>query len=799
MFDTSMYHVQPKADPKNVICGKNYRFTVITSRMIRMEYEPDGRFEDGATKLAFCRDFGEVPFELRETEEHLEIVTEHLHLFYDKAPFSQGNPCIRVKNMREHKTWGWSYGMPELRWQARPGISGRDNLGGTAKTLDGADGAAQLCDGLLSKTGIAVIDDSETMVLTKTGWFDPLYREGRIDLYFFGYQKDFRECIRDFVRLCGGIPMVPRYALGTWWSRYHKYTEKTYRELMQKFEEEKLPLSVAVLDTNWHLWDEEIPEGAGVGWTGYTWNKTFFPDPEKFLAWLHQRGLHVTLNLHPHDGVRYFEEGYERLAKALDFDTSKKEPIPFAPHDEKKFTAYLENILHPIEDQGVDFWWLDYQQRDVYPNRTDVMRNLNHALFTDNVRKQKRPMLLSRFVEHGSCRYPVGFSGDTMMTWESLDYQPYFTATASNIGFGWWSHDIGGHTCGEWSYELQTRWIQYGVFSPIFRPHSGNSPVLNKEPWTFPLQEREIARSFYQLRHRLIPYLFTADYHCHKDGRMLIEPIFYEFKSMLKSREFDNEYLFGGQMLVCPITEKINKSTRMGKIHTWLPEGVWFDFFSHRAYRGGRRIDLYRTIDAIPVLVPAGAIIPLDGAAVPENGAPLPKELEIRVFCGADGKYALYEDDGDADAAETPMSFTWGKDAAFTLEHPTAGFLPKERTYRVRFIGCAMPRNLKISGAKKVGSTKRIENGFELKLLPEGGKITVSFHTDGKLRTQDGLQWAIHRLSVMDCDNTEKQRTLQALNTEGQPLAARIAHMQTILTDRDVEGAVLEALTAYWE
>ena len=124
--------------------------------------------------------------------------------------------------------------------------------------------------------------------------------------------------------------MVPRYAFGNWWSRYHKYTEKSYRGLMERFKRENIPFSVAVIDMDWHL--VEVDARYGSGWTGYTWNRELFPDPDAFLKWLHEQGLHVTLNVHPAEGVRAYEEGYKEMARAMQMDDDsidKELPIPF--------------------------------------------------------------------------------------------------------------------------------------------------------------------------------------------------------------------------------------------------------------------------------------------------------------------------------------------------------------------------------------------------------------------------------------------------------------------------------------
>ena len=126
--------------------------------------------------------------------------------------------------------------------------------------------------------------------------------------------------------------------------------------------------------------------------------------------------------------------------------------------------AYLEEIHHPLEAEGVDFWWLDWQQgsHTAMPGLNPLWM-LNHYHFLDSGRDGKRPITFSRYAGPGSHRYPVGFSGDTVTSWASLDFQPYFTATAANLGYGWWSHDIGGHMFGVRDDELVTRWFQLGV------------------------------------------------------------------------------------------------------------------------------------------------------------------------------------------------------------------------------------------------------------------------------------------------------------------------------------------------
>ena len=253
---------------------------------------------------------------------------------------------------------------------------------------------------------------------------------------------------------------------------------------MDRFRDEDVPLSVSVIDMDWHL--VEIDPEHGSGWTGYTWNTDLFPDPQAFLAGLHERGLAVSLNVHPAEGVHAHEASYAAIAKRMGIDPDSGVPVAFDPTDPDFLEAYFEELHHPHEDDGVDFWWLDWQQGGVtrIPG-LDPLWLLNHFHYLDSGRAGKRPLTFSRYAGIGSHRYPVGFSGDTHMTWESLDFQPSFTATASNAGYGWWSHDIGGHFKGYKDDELTTRWVQLGVFSPILRLHSGLNPFNTREPWRF--------------------------------------------------------------------------------------------------------------------------------------------------------------------------------------------------------------------------------------------------------------------------------------------------------------------------
>lgn len=203
---TELWPTKPLANPAALIRGERYRITVLTACLLRLEYEPEGQFLDTATQVALCRDFPVPAFTISDQAELLIIETEALRLQYDEQPFSETGLTVMLKEPIVSNASPWHYG-------DKP-----DTLGGTARTLDEADGAIPLESGLMSVKGYAVLDDSHSMGMDEEGNLLPA-REHGIDLYLFAYGCDFQGCLRDYLRLSGHVPVIPRFALGNWWSR----------------------------------------------------------------------------------------------------------------------------------------------------------------------------------------------------------------------------------------------------------------------------------------------------------------------------------------------------------------------------------------------------------------------------------------------------------------------------------------------------------------------------------------------------------------------------------------------------
>lgn len=665
-----------------IVSWDNYRFTVLTDSMIRIEYSPDNQFVDAQTKIVMNRKFSEVNFDCKETDKFIEIVTKHVRLIFqkEKGGFTESNLSAEMLGNYSSYHSKWYYGQEF------------ETLKGTARTLDHIDGSLPLDEGLMNMNGYSIIDDSRTVIIKDDGWIIPKLEQS-VDIYFLGYGRNYIRTLKDYFHLTGHPPLIPRYALGNWWSRFYPYSDETYKELINKFEIENIPFSVSVLDMDWHLTD--IPDEYGSGWTGYTWNRELFPDPPAFLDWLHSKGLKTSLNLHPAHGVQPHEEIYEEMSCELGIDPEKKIGIEFDITDNNFMNAYFKYLHHPLEEEGTDFWWIDWQQGSVSKfGGVDPLWVLNHYHFQDHGRDGKRPLIFSRYAGLGSHRYPLGFSGDSITTWDSLDFQPYFTATASNVGYTWWSHDIGGHMRGIKDRELYIRWIQFGVFSPINRLHSTGGKYNGKEPWRYGVEANTIASDYLRLRHQMVPYLYSMNVLTNKEGIPLIQPMYYHHPWDDEAYSVKNQYYFGSELVVTPITTKVNPLLQRSHVKTWLPKGLWYDYFSGVRYTGGRLIDMYRPLDKIPVLAKAGGIVPINRAI--ENDISNPNNIELAIFAGDDGRFDLLEDTGktpEFDGAATSIKFDWHangtNDAILEIFAPKEKFecLPNDRKFKLKLVG----------------------------------------------------------------------------------------------------------------
>jgi len=721
----------PVADPKAVVTIGNARFTVLTPQLIRMEWSADGKFEDQASLVFINRRLPVPKFEVSSTDigGGLTIKTSALTLRYVSTSdngygFDDKNLIIRLTVDGKEVTW-------------HPGDTDPENLQGTTRTLDGARGSKTqqpIEPGLVSRSGWALVDDSTRPLFNSTDfrflngekspWPWAMERPANEtpgkyqDWYFFGYGHDYKQALGDYVKVAGRIPLPPRFAFGVWWSRYWAYSDQELDELVRGFRENDTPLDVLVIDMDWHISQEQLKamgekdqSGYELGWTGYTWNKVLFPDPDAFLKRIHDEGLKATMNLHPASGIQPWEQAYPAMARAMGIDPATKKYVPFDPTDKKWATSYFNFVLHPLEKQGIDFWWLDWQQQPMMTKLPGVATTwwLNYLHFTDQQREGKRPLLFHRWGGLGNHRYQIGFSGDTISVWDSLAFQPWFTATAANVGYAYWSHDIGGHMPGAVDPELYTRWVQFGAFSPILRTHTTKNPDAERRIWAYPEPYSSVLRTTYQLREAMEPYLYTEARRTYDTGVAFLRPLYYDWPEDNAAYTSKNEYLFGDQMLAAPVTAAADKVTGLAAEQVWLPGGDWFEWPTGKHFYGDHIYDRSFSINQIPVYVKAGAIVPMQ-PPMKYTGEKQVDPLIVNVWpldSGKSSSYSVYEDSGASVEyqrgvfARTPIKAAQNSDTLRVEIGPVEGNYPgmlKTRGYELRLPADWPPVSVTVNG-----------------------------------------------------------------------------------------------------
>ncbi|MDR0680780.1 MAG: glycoside hydrolase family 31 protein [Dysgonamonadaceae bacterium] len=686
------------------------RFTVVTDGVIRLEWAQDGAFTDAKSFVAVNREYPEAEYKLNETDSLVEISTAKMTLKYRKGSgkFTPDNLSIISADGIFPFTW-------------KPGAKQQGNLKGTYRTLDGYDGneyaykeylepgetpEMPIEDGLLATDGWTLIDDSRNFLFDNSEWEWVAERPDTLvqDWYFLGYGHDYKAALKDFTIFAGKVPLPPRYAFGYWWSRYWAYTDNELRELVHHFQTYDIPLDVMVIDMDWH----HTYPGKG-GWTGFSWNKWLFPQPEKLLNYLHDNGLKVTLNLHPADGVAYFEDVYPAMSKAMSRQEAK-DTIKYVGSDKNYMSAWYNEALRPLEKMGVDFWWLDWQQELFAKEKPDLSNTwwINYTTFTDMERnRDTRPMLYHRWGGLGNHRYQIGFSGDALITWKSLDFQPYFNTTASNVLYGYWSHDLGGHydpPGDSINPEMLTRWMQFGALSPIMRTHASKSGILDKQLWRFGHKYLDVLRKTVVQRYELAPYIYTMARKTYEEGLSLCRPMYYDYPEAQEAYDFRNEYMFGDEILVSPITAPMTDGYAAQKV--WLPQGGdWYEWSTGTLLKGGQTLERRFAIDEYPVYVKAGAILPLYNGKT-KNLSRNDEEIVVTIFPGGNGESTLYEDNGnDKNYAEnyalTKLSSVWENNSLnITIGSRKGNYkdMPACRNFKLKVLASAIPEKITVNG-----------------------------------------------------------------------------------------------------
>lgn len=691
------------------------RITVICDECLRIEYAPGGRFNDHPSLFAIHGPGGSLPISdprrsvrtfraddsggpfgmpapSPQRTHVLETARVRLEYTPDGRPPHAGNMRALVRHNRAPADVPRAAGC--VLWT--PGMQNRHNLGGTLSTLDGVRGPTPLGDGLLSRDGWFVVDDSRRHLLVD-GWARSRESEGlgdNVDWYLFAYGDDYGAALRALTVIGGSVPLPRRSAMGSWFSRYWPYTSAEFRGIVDEYQTHGFPLDVMVLDMDWHR----------EGWTGWSFNRDLLPDAEDLISWMHEHGLAVTLNLHPADGVGPHEDRYAPFMRAVGREPDGSR-LPFDAGDRKYMEALFEQVLAPLEQRpddsgaqrrdgasGVDFWWLDWQQ-DVFTRSIPGLTNLrwlNTLFYRHSARALgtlgredvgRRGIGFSRWPgDHdggwGDHRHPVHFSGDAHTGWPMLAFQVPFTAAAGNVGCFFWSHDIGGHF-GPRFEETTARWVQFGALSPVLRLHSARTASLDRRPWTYEARFCDSMLSAFRLRSALFPYIYSAAAQGCRDSMPLLRPMYLESPSEERAYLTPGQYMLGEDVIAAPIVSPGHGERCVGTQYVWFPGAdwsrtdgpvcAWHDWFTGERHEPGTEIIAAAGIDRMPLFVRAGTPVATRPPTMRMASDPL-TELVVRCYPGEPGRSAervLYEDDGESLAylrggcARTAMTAHW--------------------------------------------------------------------------------------------------------------------------------------------
>lgn len=704
------------AKKENIVAGDKYRFTVLSERLIRLEYSDKGTFIDEPTELVLYRNMPKINFELVDNSNFLSITTKYFKLTYIKGKSFLGGKASPANNLKVellNTPSIWYYGHPEIR-----------NFGILSASLETGGVVGK---GLYSDDGMASIDDSNTPILNEDGTIRE-NKEVKIDTYLFMYNKDYELALKDYYEITGYPALVPRYALGNWWSSNENYNDLKLKVLIDTFEKEEVPLSILMLDKDWHT---RKKRGNRLLKTGFTFDKKNFKNPKSMIDYIHLKKIRLGLNLNPFEGIYDNNDFFNQAIKYIKPDNEGK--IPYNILDPKFVDVYLKIFIHPLDNLGADFYWLD-----MIDNKNNLTM-LKYYQFNDMMRDYKRrPLILSEGITYAPHRYPIIYSGKAKVGWDTLRKIPFYNNRSFNNGMPFWAHDIGGYFKGTEDSELYIRSLQLAVFSPIVKFGIEKGKYYKREPFRWDIKTKTIAKDYLYLRHKLIPYIYSEAYKYHKYGNQLITPLYYKKKEYYDDALFSNEYYFGKQLFICPIiTPKDQIMNRV--VHKfYLPDGVWYDFVTGKKFPGGKIYTSFFRDEDYPVFALQGSIIPM---AIPKtvNDTTPPENMEITIFPGKSTSYMLFEDDGESDLYRkgyyllSQIDYTYvpnNYSVVIRALEGKSGIIPEKRNYKFIFRNTKRTEDVTAFSNMTSLSLKTYVDGpdfvVEVKDVPTVGQLTVT-------------------------------------------------------------------------
>ena len=665
---------------KYIVKGKNYRFTILTPRLIRLEYNKNGIFEDRATSLVTNRTFSDAQFIITPDENNLIISTEYFTLRYNKEkPLSPNTIKVEVRGTNKE----WTPGHKDIR-----------NFGGLSYSLDELNTKQKDEKGLYSSDGFVAIDDSNNFVIENDTF---IKREETTDIYLFVYRTDLGLCLQDYFALTGYPPMIPRYALGNWWYKNDRYNMYDIDNILKKFKDTHIPISVFLLGDKWHNNIEN-----------YTYDKSLF-DINVLNKYYLEKNKKFGLTIDPSLNVNQNDPMYNELIKYN--NNEKNNNISFIPLNNNIINLYINLVVKNLMNTGINIFNIDYNNKQDKNN----LFLLNHYHYVIS-NLQERGVVLSRNPGIAPHRYPIIFSGKTKVSWETLNKLASYNTKASNIGVTWHAHALGGYYGGMEDNELYLRYIQFGVFNPIFILSSDEGKYYKREPWKWNQLILKVITDYMQLRNKLVPYIYNESYIYHKCGVPLIQPLYYKYPKIYDEPNYVNQYFFGSKIMISPIVKRKNKEMNRVVQRIFIPKGIWYDYSSGKKFIGNKYYMNFYKDEDYPIFIKEGSIIPMSL----EQDTNCPKNMEIQIFPaenGLYGSYELYEDDGISKLVGqnhliTKMNLDKVENGyKFTIT-PKSGQLPiGERNYLLKFRNMKDPEKVIVNyDGQTFENTHEVEN-----------------------------------------------------------------------------------------
>lgn len=644
--------------------GNKYRITVLSEILIRLEYHPEGKFEDRRTELVKNRQFKQFHFDVKEDEAFLSLETSYFRLEYEKEkPFAgtKVNPDLHLKVHLKNSDKVWYFNHPEAR-----------NYGGLSRTLN-----SKKEKGLYSTDGFVSLDDSKSLILNDDNFYARRTDE-RVDTYLFMYRRDFGLALNNYFKLTNYPELLPRSAYGVWWSKEKSYTDSDVLSLTNSFKNNGIPVSVFLFSRMWHVKHHNTN-------SGYSFNYDLISNPQTLIQNLNNNQISVMLELHPFENIHPDEINYELIKKSLNIETNKAIKLNY--FDKKHLKVYLDFLITPLYNLNVTSFQLTSLETD---NNQVKALNFYHSKFTNN-----RTLTLSYYDGTVPHLKNIIYAGKNEVSWENLNKMPEYISTAANIGASYIAHDVSGFSGGVEDPELYFRSIQLGTFSPILKFASAESHYYKREPWLWDAKTFGIVKEYLTLRHRLIPYIYTESYKYHKTGIPFIRPLYYNNPEIYDEPLYKNEYYFGSELLIAPITHEKREVMNRVVQRIFLPEGIYYDFKTGKKYMGNNRYVTFFKDEDYPVFARRGSIIPL--ANINENcinDMSNPKGFEVHIFPGRSNTYKLYEDDGvtnrykQGDYLITDINYNYQANNFTVIIRPTDGkvsIAPQKRDFKIRF------------------------------------------------------------------------------------------------------------------